>query len=900
MLPASVRRAFHLALRRHATRASDVDEEIAFHLQERIDALVNRGWSPDDAAIEARRRFGDATAGRHALIAAAHQRDRRLDLFERLQTVGIDLKIASRQLARSPGFTLGTIAAFALGIGANATMFSVVDRLLLRPPPHIAAPNDVYTLSSGTYDALSFPAFIALHDHLAGVASVAAQTSPWPFPVGRGEQSRMAQTVFVDGDYFKVLGVRPLLGRGIATGDARLPDGQSVAVIGYALWQRQFNGDSSVVGRDVMVSTERVRIIGVAPNGFNGPGTRPVDLWVPLSLMNRLQPFMGHALTVTMVDAHFLRPIVRVAQHAAPEQVAKRATMLLHAALADRPGADTAVTVVLHSVLPSRAAVLSPEARVASLLGAVSVLVLLIACSNAANLMLARAIRRRREIAIRVALGVSRRRLVASLLADSLLLSGAGGIVAVVVAALGATLMRNVLLEGFAWAGAVIDARTIAFIIGTTVLAGLCTGFVPALVLLRRSDLSRAMGEGRHTGSVHRHRIISALVIAQTVLSATLLIGALLFVQSLTRVRAVPLGLDMKHTVVVSLEALTLRASGTDRLFDELQSAVARAPGVASVAVAEGLPFGKWYLSTKLGVPGRDADSPSIKDGGYLRAVTSAYFATVGTHILQGRAFVESDDRATGERLAIVSVDLAHALWPAGDAVGHCLRLGADSMPCLRIVGVAEGTHESAVERAETTSPWAHIVYVPLSQGRHTMGSRVVVARITAPPATAIGRVRSAVQSVDPSMPLADVWLMQSRHDPELRPWTLGATMFGVFGALALLLAALGLYTVISYSVTQRTQEMGIRIALGAQSRHILALVGAQGAVLAGVGIVVAAVASAALAPVVQPLLFQTSARSIPIYALVSGGLLFVALLASLVPAVRASRVNPITVMRAD
>jgi hypothetical protein len=321
---------------------------------------------------------------------------------------------------------------------------------------------------------------------------------------------------------------------------------------------------------------------------------------------------------------------------------------------------------------------------------------------------------------------------------------------------------------------------------------------------------------------------------------------------------------------------------------------------VLSVATAEGVPFSQWFLSTRIGVPGRSPDSPAIKGGAFIRAVASPYFATIGTRIVEGRGFAEAEDRVAGEQIAIVSRDMARALWPDGDVVGQCVRLGADSVPCRRIVGVAEGTQESAVGPNDAESPYANIVYVPLSQGRHTVGARTLIARIDGPPAAAIGRIRTAIQRVEPDIPLADVWLMQARHDPELRPWRLGAAMFGAFGVLALVVAALGLYSVIGYSVSQRTGEMGIRIALGARRRHILSLVGTQGAVLAGIGILIAVVGAAALAPLVQPLLFETSARSVAVYGLVGGVVLIVAIAASLIPAVRAARVSPMVAIRSE
>ena len=490
----------------------------------------------------------------------------------------------------------------------------------------------------------------------------------------------------------------------------------------------------------------------------------------------------------------------------------------------------------------------------------------------------------------------------AGLVADALLLATLGGIAAVAVAAAGGALMRDVLLAGVAWNGSLVDGRTLGFVAIATLAAGLVTGLLPGLALLRRFDLSGALSEGRRSGGIHQNRFVASLVVTQTVLSSVLLIGALLFVRSLTNVRRVPLGMDLEHAVGVTLDAGVLHtsASRAEALFAELGSAIARVPGVVIVSIGEGIPFSEWYLSTTIGVQGHAPDSPEIQTGAFIRAVTSSYFATIGTRIVRGRAFVDADDRASGEEIAIVSADMAKALWPGVDPIGRCVRLGADSTPCRRIVGVAEATQKSAVGPNETTSPYAAIVYVPLSQGRRAVGARTLIARIDARPSETIGQIRRAVQQVDPTMPLADVWLMQSRHDPELRPWELGATMFGTFGALALAVAALGLYSVIAYSVAQRTGEMGIRIALGARSTDIMSLVGSQGAKLACVGIAIAVVGAATVAPFVQPLLFQVSARSAAAYIAAAVVMIIVAVVASMVPAVRAARVSPMSVVRSE
>ena len=436
--------------------------------------------------------------------------------------------------------------------------------------------------------ATSYPIFAAMRDRLAGTAPVAMQSFPAGMAVGDSSNSTssgsIVQSVMVDGNYFSTLGVSAALGRLIGADDARLPDGQPVAVIGYGLWQREFGGDRSIVGREIRVGTERLRVIGVAPQGFNGVGIKPIDLWVPVTLAPKVS-FIGTEWSTSNLEI-WLFSFVRVPKGMANAQVEGRASAAFHA-VPQRGASDYAtLNIELRSILPSRATTLTPEAKVAAMLGAVSVLVLLIACSNAANLMLARAVRRRREIGVRMALGGSHRRIAAQLMTDALFLAALGGVAALVVAAIGSAFMRSVLLEGYAWDGSLVDARTAVFIAGAVIVAGVMTGVVPA-VLLRRFDLSSAIGEGRQAGGVHRQRVISALVVAQTTLSVMLLIGAALFVRSLRAVHGVPLGVDVENSVMVELNTRNLHltdASG-DAMFGAIASSVARVPGVTSVAI---------------------------------------------------------------------------------------------------------------------------------------------------------------------------------------------------------------------------------------------------------------------------------------------------------------------------
>jgi predicted permease len=902
--PRRFRRIFHLGLRRPNHVGAEVDTEIAFHLQERVDALVARGWTEADAVVEARRLFGDADTARPALIAEATSRDRRLDWFERLDSIVGDLKLAARQLRHAPTFACGVIIAIALGIGANATMFSVIDRLMLRPPAGIAVPDRVYTFArpgrDRTSSPMSFVAFAAMRDDLAGLATLGAE-SFFPLTVDFAGEPRSEHALFVDPNYFGVLGARPALGRDFVEDDFTA-GGTPVAVISYGLWQREFGADPGVIGRVFTADDQRLLIVGVMPRDFNG--VEPVelgafDLWLPISLSPRLT-FGPANWQTSRVRSVF--PVARLKPGVATSLVAQRATTVQRAIERLVPNGDTTIAYEPQSILPWRAPAFSPVARIASMLGAVSLFVLVIACFNAANLMLARAIRREREIAVRVALGVSRRRLIRQLAIDSLLLSMLGGLVAIVLAAGGAFIMRRVLLQGVLWNGNLIDARTLGFILVTAFVASLLTCVFPALLLLRRFDVRHALASGsaRQAGRSHRTRFVSLLVVTQGALSALLLIGALLFVRSLERVRGVPVGMDVEHTTIATLSPRVTRtnAPNTDALFSELAARAARVPGVTSVAIAEGASFTVFQVR-QIAVPGLSPSLDAIQNGTLLRAVSPNYFETTGTPILRGRAFTTEEDRVDGEPLAIVNASMADMLWPGSDAIGKCIQVAPREpakAPCRRVIGIATDLHEQLtnLDRRETAS-----IYVPLSQGGRIALSRAVIVRGNASE-TIAHNVRAAALGGGSALPIGDVFSLESKLALQLRPWKLGATMFGVFGALAFVLAAIGTYSMFAYNVAQRTQEMGVRIALGARTFDILSLIGRQGAALSVIGVVVALLGAAALARFIQPLLFQTSARSWPVYAVVCVAMTIVAIGASLIPAWRGARVDPLTAIRSE
>ncbi|HEU4629283.1 MAG TPA: ABC transporter permease [Gemmatimonadaceae bacterium] len=888
----------------------DVDDELAFHLAETVTRLEARGLAPAVARAEAERRFGDLHRYRRELRAidrgraAAH---RRADLRE--ATVH-DLRHALRGLRRNPGFTLAVVLTLALGIGANATMFGLVDRLILRDPPHVVAPGElrsvmlryVFRGEPGINDVQSYPTLRDLRAGVPALSHLAGYGGAQP-SLGRGVEAQPVRATIVTGDYFPLLGTRAELGRLLQPADDERGSAP-VAVISHGFWQRHFGGDPDVVGRTLQLDQVTYTVVGVAPPGFVGlEQRRTPEVWLPFvpravaaGDTTALQEYGWQSLYVV----GRLRPGASDAQAEAQSTVVFRSPR--------NPNADTTARALVRSVLP-RAVLSAAEdeslpgdgranARVAVLLAGVSLLVLLIACANVANLLLARALQRRREIAVRLALGVSRRRLALQLVTESLLLAAAGGLAALLVVHWGGLLVRHLLLGDVAWEGSPVDGRVLAFTAVATVLTGLLTGLVPALQASRpsltsalRTGLRAGGGGGRHS------RLRAALLVTQTVLSVVLLAGTGLFVRSLVRVGNERLGLDVDQVLVgtMRLRGLGYAPPRVEAMYREMAERVGAVPGVRGVALATALPF---YSTSSITfrLPGRDS-LPRVADGGpYINAVTPGYLRTVGTRLLRGRDFTDAD-RAGTAPVAIVNQAMAELYWPGESAIGQCIIVGDTEAPCTTVVGVMENARRQGI--VEGTS----LQYlVPLEQAPRFLRGRQLVARVDqgADLARVSAAVARAMQGVAADLPYADVFPMSDLLQGELRPWRMGAALFGAFGALALLLAAVGLYGVVAYSVSQRTQELGVRMALGAQAKDVRLLVLRQGVALAAAGAIVGGALALLLAPRVGDLLFETSPRDPVVFGGVVTTMLVVAVAACLAPAWRASRVDPAITMRAE
>ena len=903
MLPDRVRRRFRLALHRPQAAAAEMDDEIRFHLDMRAEQLVARGLAPDEARSEAVRRFGDLESAGGRLRQRARRREARMLRRERVGAVWQDLAFAVRQLRRSPGFTAAVVLTFGLAIAANATMFGIVDRLLLRPPAYLAAADRtqrVYLMSRSpegedlTNNNISYKRYLELRDGARGVEETAAFFNT-EMVVGRGEASRELRSGLVSASFWRMFEARPALGRFFADAEDRTPGGEPVAVLGHAFWQSQYGGDPNVLGRSLDVGGRVYTIVGVAPKGFTGMSTSPLAVFVPITAagfdMFDERYFTGH-------NVSWMEMIVRRRAGVSPEAATAELTAAYARSMASnpnaRPLAESRPRALLGSIIYDRGPKAGGNAKVATWLGGMSLIVLLIACANVANLLLARARRRGREIAVRVALGIGRGRLVAQLLTESVLLGLLGGAVGLALAYWGGGILRATLLPDVDWSTGALDLRLLVATAAAALVAGVLAGLAPA-VQSTAPALSDTLKTGLRAGAVRRSRMRTVLLVAQVALSVVLLTGAGLFARSLHNVRSLDLGFDPERVLFANAELrgtkLTPEEGAT--LNERMIERALALPEVEHASVTRSVPF--WMTwQEDLFVPG--VDSVSRLGDFVTNAVSPAYFATMGTRVVRGRGLTDADRRGTPS-VAVVSASMARLLWPGREAIGQCIKVGADTMPCTTVVGVAEDVRRDDLAGDSPMLQYYLSAAQLAGTGRRNGG---LLIRTRGDAAQSTETVRRALQQLLPGAAFASARPLQGMVDENIRPWRLGATMFAVFGLLALVLAAVGLYGVIAFDVTQRTHEMGVRVALGAQRRDVLRLVVLEGVRLAAVGIAVGGLLAVAGGRYLSALLFQVSPRDPAVLAAGGLTLLAVAVAASLLPALRAVRVDPNTALRTE
>ena len=888
---------------RRDTLDRELKEELAFHRDHlRRDAAEGGDMDADHAA---RRQLGNETRIRE------ESRDRwSIPWMDRLQQ---DVRYALRGIRRSPGFAATVILTLGLGIGANAAMFGVVDRLMFRPYPFLRDPSSVHRVylrftDRGTLRTLSGTEYTRYLDLKKWTTSF----SQWSgftdrmMAVGLGDASRERRVAMVSAAFFDFFDAPPLAGRYFTAAEDSTPRGADVAVLGYDFWRTEYGSRRDVLGQAVQIGNISATIIGVAPRGFSGVrDDEPPAVFIPMTTYAGAQTSGDRDPTnyYTRYNWGWMdmmarrRPGVTIEQ--ASRDLSQAYVKSWDAEQVFDPYTPSSVAkpdAVAGAMKTGAGPDPSLEARTALWVTGVAIIVLLIACANVANLFLARALRRQRELAVRLALGVSRGRLMMQSLTESLVLAGIGSIAGLLVAQWGGAGIRRLLVsQQRASLEVLTDWRTLGVAIAVAITAGLLTGLAPALLAGRGGDLASSLKSGTREGTYHKSRTRTLLLVTQGALSVMLLVGAGLFVRSLNHVRGMRLGYDAEPVLLAvrNMRGMHLGDSAEVRLGRDLLAAAQALPGVEHAAYVTSIPF---YSSSSTNLRVAGIDSVSRLGRFTYQTTTPDYFNAMGTRILRGRPFTEAD-RAGAERVAVVSESMGNVLWPGQEVLGQCLRVGGDegdSTPCTTVIGIAE----DMVQRDITGSKRFHY-YMPLEQ-RNQSGGWALLLRMRGDAPAQMEPVRSALQRVMPGQSYVTVQPFQEIVAGQMRSWRMGATMFLAFGVLALVVAAVGLYGVIAYNVTQRMHELGVRIALGAQAGDVVRLVMRQAVAFAIAGVSVGVVLALLAARFVQPLLFQQSAKDPAIYGSVAAILLMLAMAASAMPAFRASRADPLTALRSD
>lgn len=902
-LPRGIRRLFRLdGIGRRVSR--ELDDELGHHFEETVEAYRRQGFDADEAARLARGRFGDERAYREALKrideGRVKMRHRREGLDSFLRTWGSAVK----RIRRSPGFTASVVSILALGIGANSVMFGVVDRLLLSPPQHVVDADQVrliqvrrtvFSGETGIGETVTYPDFLDLTD-VDAFASVAGYSGPYDMTVGRGDAASRARVAGGSADLFPLLGVRPHRGRFFTQDEDRI-GATPTAVLAREYWEREMGADPDVLGSTIDVGEGTYTVVGVAPSGFTGAKLSPVDIWLPLVVRQSIESGDG------WVDSrgwYWMQAVARLAPGATVEAASAEATVAHRSGRAEAIAADRydpSTEILVSPIIAARGPTPSGEASVARWLAGVSLVVLLIACFNVANLLLARSVRRRRETAVRLTLGVSRARLVAEVVTESLVLAALGAIAAVAVARFLGDAVHQALLPNVAFTDTGFEARLLLFTLAATLVAGLFTGLVPALQSAR-TELAEALQSGGRTVAGGRSRVRVGLLVGQAALSVVLLVGAGLFVRSLQQAEGLDLGFDADRLAVVALEwNETLPADEQRRIYEEARRRVRRLPDVRAAGLAYTVPFRTTITLGAPRVPGLDSIPRHPNGGPYVNKVGSGYFEAMRLSIVQGRGMEEPDDAYGAQPVAVLSESMARAIWPDGGMLGQCMMIGDDAdTPCTEVVGVVENHRRQNLVEDDPH----FLYYVNQAHPAFEGPPQTLMVGMTGDARASVDIVRDEARATSSQIRFVNAVAMSDYVEPEMRSWKLGASMFTVFGLLALVVAAWGLYSVLAFDVALRRHEIGVRSALGADRPRIIRLIGRQALVLVGVGIFLGLLASAAASGFIEPLLFRVSGKDPATYVTVAATLLLVASLAGLVPAWRATRIDPREALQAD
>ncbi len=813
-----------------------------------------------------------------------------------MSTLTSDLRYAIRSLLKSPGLTAAAVLSLGLGIGANTTIFAWVQAVLFRPIPGAANPSELRIPAmesrEGQSRSWSYPNYQDFRDRVT-LMDVVAQDDQ-TFSIAVDQTAERAMGGLVSGNFFDLMGLRPAAGRFFSAQDDVTPGGHPVAVLSYAYWQRRFNGDPAIVNKQITINNVPFTVIGVAPDGFIGSFLGiSTAAWVPMAMQREL---IG-ANRMDQRGNGWMQAIVRLKPGVSQEQAQAEAASLMAQLAQEFPAVNEGRRLRIVQTWEAPFGAATALAPILAVLSVLVALVLVIACANVANLLLSKAVSRRREVAVRLSLGASRVRLVRQLLVESLLLSLVAGVAGVALAYWTMDLIMAFVppVDVPIDLGLRMDGVTLLFALAISAITGIVFGLAPA-VQASSPNTSHALKEEGRSGSGGRTtgRLRNTLVVAQVAICLVLLVGATLFLRSFVAAQTLSPGFDAERLVTASMDMF--QSGYTGERHREFQrraiEAVSALPGVEMAAFGSRIPLGfSSNNSTTVGVDGY-VPRPNEEIVISYQTVSARYFSTLGIPIRAGREF-DGTDTLTSPRTVIINEAMAKRYWPNGNAHGGRLRQGDTSIEVIGVV--ADAKYSSINER-----PLPQL-YFPLS--RSEMSTLRMFVRTAGEPAGLVADVRNAIRAIDPNLPVYDARTLTEHTHGALFAQRMAANLLGLMGVLALLLASIGLYGVMAYAVSQRTQEMGIRLALGASPSSLLGMIVTQGMKLTTIGLAIGlALALGAFGSIgaVRTLLPGISPMDPITFVAVPFVLASVALLATWIPGRRAGKVDPLVALRVD
>ena len=867
-----------------------MEDEIDAHLALLTADFVAQGFSLADARAHAEGEFGAVSTIRDECIAIERRRRRRVTLSEAAMSILQDFRYTARSLRANAAFATAAILCTALGVGATATIFSAVYATLIRPLP-FQKPDELVAVYAGmpkkdlTRVNISYIDYTDWRDQGKSFSALGMWTwnSPSFTGVGVGGAERV-DGAEVTPNLFPLMGVHPILGRTFAESEG-VQGNERVVILGYGLWQRRFSGDRDIVGRTVMINLQPHTVVGVMPRGFAFPENG--QAWVPfVPDRNELRGNRGYAGAIGR-----LKPGVT------PQLAQRDLDVLMERLAREFPNENEGWRA---DVVPMRDDLVGNLKRPLEVFAAAVVLVLLIACANVANLTLTRGAARQREIAVRTALGAGRGRIVRQLVTESLILSALGGVLGAVITVWGVRLLRLGFPNDVPYYIPIgVNVPTLVFAAIVSVISGLAFGIIPAF---RATDgsLALALREGGRGGSEgpSKGRLRNAIVVGELALSVTLMIGAGLLVKSYRALASTTLGFEEKGILSFRITLPLAKYESLERrraFYEMLQQRLQALPSVASVGLAQGIPFSGWNVQASVIAKGWPKPKPGEDFDSHYQYVSPSFFRTIGVPLLRGRGLAETD-RDTVSMAGVINATFARRAFPNEDPIGKQVQIGSGNAndPWVTIVGVIQDYRHYRLPE-----PMGPALYLPTTA--YPPYTQTVAIRVkSGDPSALMPNVRSLLRELDADVPPYRIMTFEQAVGQSLWRQRFQGLAIAVFAILALLLAAVGIYGVISYSVAQRTREFGVRVALGAQVRDIVGMVVRHGAILAAWGVMLGVLGGALLTRFLEGLLYSTQPRDPVVFSFVALGLGLVALVAASVPAWRATTVDPLVAMRPD